>query len=184
MFSKTLCKISILLEDAGIAYMIFGGQAVLLWGEARLTEDIDITVGLSPNEATTLLPLLAKDFDVLVENPIDFLSKTFVLPVFDRKNAIRLDLVFAQSKFELHALDNAVVREINGMQIRFINLEDLVILKLFACRPRDLEDVHSLLRKNKNIRFDYIDSWLVKFDAELETDLVFQFNKVKSELDY
>jgi len=42
MFEKLLSKIGAGLANHGLPYMIIGGQAVLLYGEPRLTKDIDI----------------------------------------------------------------------------------------------------------------------------------------------
>ena len=45
MFENLLKRIAQSLKNAGIPYMVIGGQAVLLYGEPRLTKDIDITLG-------------------------------------------------------------------------------------------------------------------------------------------
>ena len=46
MFQRLLKKVSRELQKASIPYMVIGGQAVLLYGEPRLTRDIDITLGI------------------------------------------------------------------------------------------------------------------------------------------
>ena len=46
MFLKLLAKIANELRKLRIPYMVVGGQAVLLYGEPRLTKDIDITLGV------------------------------------------------------------------------------------------------------------------------------------------
>jgi len=46
MFKKLLKKIANELNTHNIPYMVIGGQAVLLYGEPRLTKDIDITLGI------------------------------------------------------------------------------------------------------------------------------------------
>ncbi|MCS7312955.1 MAG: hypothetical protein NZ742_08605 [Acidobacteria bacterium] len=45
MFLELLERIAQVLETADLPYMVIGGQAVLLYGEPRLTQDIDITLG-------------------------------------------------------------------------------------------------------------------------------------------
>ena len=45
MFERLLERIAKSLKNAGIPYMVIGGQAVLLYGEPRLTKDIDVTLG-------------------------------------------------------------------------------------------------------------------------------------------
>ncbi|MBI4745658.1 MAG: hypothetical protein HY786_03715, partial [Deltaproteobacteria bacterium] len=49
MFEEILARIGAALDKYNIPYMIIGGQAVLLYGEPRLTRDIDITLGVSPD---------------------------------------------------------------------------------------------------------------------------------------
>ena len=46
MFQKLLTKIANELERLRLPYMVIGGQAILLYGELRLTKDIDITLGV------------------------------------------------------------------------------------------------------------------------------------------
>jgi hypothetical protein len=64
--------------------MLIGGQAVLLHGRPRLTEDINITLGVDPSrlpvvrEACTALGLAP-----LPEKIEEFVRDTFVLPVHD-----------------------------------------------------------------------------------------------------
>ena len=47
MFEEILSRIASSLEKHCIPYMIIGGQAVLLYGEPRLTRDIDVTLGVN-----------------------------------------------------------------------------------------------------------------------------------------
>jgi hypothetical protein len=46
MFEKILARLGATLDESNLPYMIIGGQAVLLYGEPRLTRDIDITLGV------------------------------------------------------------------------------------------------------------------------------------------
>ncbi len=49
---KELIKnLAVELSRKGIDYMIIGGQAVLIYGEPRLTRDIDITLGVGIEKA-------------------------------------------------------------------------------------------------------------------------------------
>ncbi len=55
MYTNLLEKIAQALDKHKISYMVVGGQAVLLYGEPRLTRDIDITLGLGPEALPSLL---------------------------------------------------------------------------------------------------------------------------------
>lgn len=40
MFEELLKQLAIALDKAGLPYMVFGGQAVLLYSEPRLTRNV------------------------------------------------------------------------------------------------------------------------------------------------
>ena len=46
MPKNLLTRLAHALDEKKIPYMIIGGQAMLLYGEPRLTRDVDVTVGL------------------------------------------------------------------------------------------------------------------------------------------
>ena len=50
MFRRLLSNIGCALDRHEIPYMIIGGQALLLYGEPRLTKDIDVTLGVEHDE--------------------------------------------------------------------------------------------------------------------------------------
>jgi hypothetical protein len=56
-------------------------------------------------------------------------------------------------------------RVLMGQEVCFASPEDLIIHKIFAGRPRDLEDVRSVLLRQANIDTVYIKKWLREFDA-------------------
>ena len=61
MIKKVVIKVTKILEENKIPYMVIGGYASLVYGVIRMTEDIDITLGLDVNEAEkikSLLPLM------------------------------------------------------------------------------------------------------------------------------
>ena len=151
--------------------MVVGGQAVLLYGEPRFTRDIDITLGVEPSESAAVMAMVRKlNLRILAKNADEFLQETWVLPVIDPATEIRVDFVFSLSQFERAAIEHANVIDLDGVSVRFASLEDLVVMKVVASRPRDLEDVASIIRKNPQADFSYIEAWLRKFDAELESD--------------
>ncbi len=57
MFQQLLESIAQGLDARGLPYMVIGGQAVLLYGEPRLTRDIDITLGVGPERWRELLEM-------------------------------------------------------------------------------------------------------------------------------
>lgn len=168
MFNQLLEQIALSLEHRQIPYMVIGGQAVLIYGEPRLTRDIDITLGVGPERLQDLLSIVeSSGWRLLVENPEEFVQRTLVLPVQDPGSGIRIDLIFSYSPYERQAMERARSLRIGKATVRFAAPEDVIVLKVVAGRPRDLEDVRSILLKNPQLDREYIRRWLAELDHSL-----------------
>lgn len=145
--------------------MLIGGQAVLLHGEPRLTQDVDVTLGLGPGSLGTVLDVCA-DAD-LAPLPMDvdsFVERTFVLPAADASTGIRVDFIFSTTPYEAQAIDRAVSVAVGGGKVPFATAEDLIIHKIFAGRPRDLEDAAGVIRrKGAHLDWEYVHDWVGRF---------------------
>ncbi|MBN1938515.1 MAG: nucleotidyl transferase AbiEii/AbiGii toxin family protein [Candidatus Aminicenantes bacterium] len=183
MFKALIAKIADEFERRRIPYMIIGGQAVLLYGEPRLTNDIDITLGLGVEEFARISAAVeALDLTVQVKDAESFVKETMVLPVQDAPSGIRVDLVFSFTPYERNAVENAVLVKWGQTTVRFASLEDLVIHKIVAGRARDIEDVRTVLMKNPTFNRDYIRKWLVEFDQALDGGCLRLFDSIVSDL--
>ena len=150
--------------------MVFGGQAVLLHGEFRVTRDIDITLGIEPAEAAPILALIAQlGLQILASDVDSFVRQTLVLPVRDVETGIRIDFVFSFSQFERDAIRRAVTTALDGVKVRFVSVEDLIVQKIVAGRPRDLADAKTVVLSNPAFDCGYVERWLQQFDQELDT---------------
>jgi hypothetical protein len=179
MFEHLLEKIALRLEKSGIPYMVIGGQAVLLYGEPRLTGDIDITLGVSTEQAGIVRDIaVGAGLKPLVDDIEVFTSKTMVLPCHDPETGIRVDFIFSFTPYEMQAMDRVTLVHIGLARVRFASLEDLIIHKLVSGRPRDLEDVKGIMFKNKEMDVRYIRKWLKQFAALLKLPLVAKFNSL------
>ncbi len=183
MFERWLKKIALQLKKASIPYMVIGGQAVLLYGEPRLTRDIDITLGMSVdglNKVKKIIQIIG--LKSLVKKEKEFVERNMVLPTIDKKSGIRVDFIFSFSPYERQAIERAKDVKLGRLFVRFASLEDLVIHKIFAGRARDLEDVKSVLLKNPKYDLVYIEKWLKKFDKSLGEKFLKVFKKIEKEL--
>ena len=169
MFEKILSEISTSLTKYKIPYMIIGGQAVLLYGEPRLTRDIDITLAINLDHLKTLLTLSQELKLKIIPKDIEtFVKQTLVLPTIDEKTGIRVDFIFSFTPYEMEAIKRVKKVSILGKEVAFASPEDLIIHKIFAGRPRDIEDVRSVILKNPTLDAAYIRSWLKEFDTSME----------------
>lgn len=173
MFKKLLIESALLLKTAGIPYIVVGGQAVLLYGEPRFTRDIDITLGLDTDQRFRVMEAFKMSGFTPRPKDVDkFILETSVLPMEHLESGIRLDLIFSFSPFERTAIDRAHFIELDGVPIAFASVEDLIILKIFAGRSRDMEDVKTIVIKNPALDVKYVDEWLRSFEPVVERPLV------------
>jgi predicted nucleotidyltransferase len=178
-----LKKIARELNKTSIPYMVIGGQAVLLYGEPRLTRDIDITLGINVDELDKVLGITSTlRLKVLVGNEQEFVQRTMVLPAMEEESGIRVDFIFSFSSYEKQAIERAREIRLGRISVRFGSLEDVVIHKVIAGRPRDIEDIRSILLKNTNYDSDYIEKWLKEFDTSLGENLLALFRNILKEI--
>jgi predicted nucleotidyltransferase len=165
MFERLLERLAQALESRSIAYMVIGGQAVLLYAEPRLTRDVDVALGLSVTRLPTLLEVIrALGLRVRVQNAEDFVRQTMVLPCEEAASSIRVDFIFSNTPYEAEALSRVNRVRVGGSEVCYASVEDLIIHKLVAGRPRDIEDVHSILQKNPSYDRAYVQRWLADFE--------------------
>jgi predicted nucleotidyltransferase len=169
MFEDLIARIAKELKNADLAYMIIGGQAVLLYGMPRMTKDIDITLGVDIGHLeSALLAFGAMGLEIIPKDYRSFAEKTSVLPTKDPGSGIRVDFIFSFTPYERQAISRSRAVLIKGTKVMFASAEDVIIHKIFAGRPRDIEDVRSILLKNPDLDRTYIRKWLSEFETSPE----------------
>lgn len=165
-----------------IPYMLIGGQAVLFHGHPRLTQDVDVTLGVDTDAVAIILAACRRaGLKPLVKPPQAFVRDTHVLPARDGRSGLRVDLVFSSTPYERQAISRARRAAIGRASVRFASLEDIIIYKLVAGRPIDTEDACALMVKHHG-RVDarYVRRWLKQFAAmgTLPQDPLAAFNRL------
>ena len=164
-FSAFIARIARELASRQLPFMLIGGQAVLLHGQPRLTEDIDITLGVDPSRLHVLEKVCAAlGLEPLPEDVPAFVRDTFVLPARHPETAIRVDFIFSTTPYERQAIGRAVPVTLDGVPVPFAAAEDLLIHKLFAGRARDIEDAVGVVRRQrKSLDWAYVERWAREF---------------------
>ena len=129
--------------------MVIGGYAVLYHAHARFTEDIDIVLGVDVSHLDSVLEAVKAEFLPRPENPEEFVGQTNVLPLLEREDEIRVDLIFSFLEFERDAIAYSDKAKVEGHTINIVRAEDLIVYKLLAGRARDLDDIQSILNHKK-----------------------------------
>jgi hypothetical protein len=179
VFEALLALLARELDRAEIPYMVIGGQAVQLYGEPRLTRDIDVTLGIGHEELARVLAVCSRcALRPLTERPGELVRDTMVLPALEERTGIRVDFVFSFTGYERQAIERSRPVELGGAQVRFAAVEDVIIHKLVAGRPRDLEDARIIIVKNSGLDRAYVERWLTEFDKTLARELTALFRRL------
>jgi hypothetical protein len=148
---------------------VFGAQAVLARGIPRVTADVDVTVFVEDLKLGRLIDdLLASGFVARVGEPLRFAERNRVLPLFHASSGMLLDLVLGAEGLERSFLKRVEKIELGGGKVPMLSVEDIVLTKLIAGRPKDLEDVRSLLRSTKKVNRGYLDQQTTMLDELLD----------------
>jgi len=180
LFEEILAKLALGLNEQSIPYMIIGGQALLLYGEPRLTQDIDVTLGVDVDALPKIMEISRKlNLKPLSSDIVEFVKQTMIFPTKDEVTGIRIDFTFSSTSYERQAIKRARKVPIEKTVVKFASLEDVIIHKVFTGRARDLDDVRSILIKNPSVNLSYIEKWLGEFDKRLSrAELLKKFKKI------
>jgi len=156
-----------LLEAAQVEYMIVGSVACAIYGEPRLTRDLDLVISLSPTSAASFSGLFdTNDFYV---PPVEIISQEIVrgglLNLLHHRSGLKVDLVFRKSN--KHAIQEFSRRRrieiLSGITAWIAAPEDVIIAKLRFYREgesvKHLTDIRGIIA-NTSIDREYLDRWV------------------------
>lgn len=148
MLSQDFKEFVILLNEKKIDYLIVGGYAVGVHGYPRYTGDIDIWVKVSDENADKMVSVLDEfGFSSYNLTKADFLNLNNVIQL--GHPPVRIDIMMSVDgvSFE-EAYPNKVIMNIDGLEINFIGIDDLIANKRATGRGKDLLDIKNLLPPN------------------------------------
>jgi hypothetical protein len=170
------------LREADIPSIVIEGVAVALWGEPRVTRDVDLKILLGRDEADRLLAVLTPDYTPLLPDPRRTLTEQAVLFVQDSTKT-RLDLLLADTPYDVQAIQRGQSVEVEpSATICVCSPEDLVIYKLVSTRLRDHEDAASVVRRQGDKLDDrHVLHWLGQFEQALnDSTLLAEYTRLRA----
>jgi hypothetical protein len=105
-----------------------------------------------------------------IESALEFARSRQVLLALHEPSGISIDASLAWLPFEEEAIQSRLAAEFAGVPIEVPRPEDLLIYKLVACRPLDIEDAEGLLLLYGK-----------EMDLDRVRDLIRQFSEVLDE---
>jgi hypothetical protein len=159
------------LEKMGSDYMIVGSVAGTVYGEPRLTNDMDIVLTLMPQTARTFLA--GFDPQEFYLPPEDIIAHEATrggqTNLIHHKSGVKVDLLFRKSNpHALQEFNRRVQIEIfRGIKAWIATPEDVIIGKLRFYREgqsaKHLTDIRGIMA-NTTIDRTYLDRWIRDLD--------------------
>ena len=134
---------------AGIDWYLFGAQAAICYGVARLTADVDVTARVPPTVDAGWIEIIESHGFTRRFTDAGFTRRSRVIPIVHHATGLPVDIVLAGPGLEEQFLARAAMQRIDDVEVPVIDISDLVVLKVLAGRPKDVEDLAVLIRLNE-----------------------------------
>ena len=173
-----------ILKKNDIQYFISGSVASIVYGEPRLTNDIDLIIAL--NESDIKRFIAAFSSNVFYCPPEETISSEVKLEVQGHFNLIHQETGFkadiyliGKDEFQIWALKNKVKINFEGSEIYLAPVEYVVIKKLEWYKegksPKHLSDIQNILSNSESlINFSFLGEKIREFELESVWELVKQ----------
>jgi predicted nucleotidyltransferase len=157
-------------NELNVRYVVGGGLSVNLHGQHRATRDVDLFLLGKPEQVAAWLPVLAKR-----ELRPHLLERSSFMPPdavfwfaplqYDLVDAppVDVDLLVADSEFMAFLHASGLETVIDGIRLRVLSAEGLLLLKLRAFRDIDRWDFKRILKVNAaEVDRELLTSWIEK----------------------
>lgn len=150
------------LNQLGRPHCLIGGFALLAHGEPRLTRDIDLSVFTGFQKETEFAEAMLARFDPRISSPIEHALKYRVLLILS-SNGVPVDIGLAAFPIEETIIHRSQMQSFSeSTSLPVATAEDLIVLKAFAGRSRDWEDIRGVIARNHSLLdWGHIESSLV-----------------------
>jgi hypothetical protein len=148
VFSEILGQIVTRLEQArkdGLlqAYALIGGFAVSAWGVSRATQDIDLAVVLGTSEPRALAAHLGAVYEA--GDADDPLQGVFHLTIEYKGQEVPVQLIVLRPTWTDVVFKGIEILKVLGCAVPVVNWQALVLMKLYAGGPVDMQDARSIV---------------------------------------
>ncbi|MGH8727337.1 MAG: nucleotidyl transferase AbiEii/AbiGii toxin family protein [Burkholderiales bacterium] len=148
---------------------VIGGIAASIHGGARLTKDVDLLLTLPESDWKRFVEA-GKEFGFRprTKDALSFAKKSKVLLMVHQPTGIAADIIFGELPFEHDAVGRASQVSFEEFFIPVVSVEDLMVMKAIANRPRDLADIEAVLNQNPRANIKKARALIKQFSAVLE----------------
>lgn len=168
-FRATIEAVQRLLARFDNRGIIIGGIAVGFIGKPRFTEDVDAMFLLSIHDIPKFLEAAkSENIQPRIADAEEFARKSRVLLLQHSPTETNVDISLGILPFEEEMVARGIVQSTGTLSIRLPTPEDLIIMKAIAHRPKDLDDIRTIVDKNLKLDILRIEQWVKQFAEVLE----------------
>lgn len=164
MNKSLLKKLFPILETHNIPYILIGGYAAAIWGNVRATKDIDFLLKIPGSEIQTLIESLERNgFQIeyrrgSIGDPVQGVIRLKILLNGEMES---IELILGIKRMPEDIFQRSETITLDDIEIPVISPEDLIILKLMAGGPIDLQDARYIKQiMTESLDFGYLDKEL------------------------
>jgi len=134
-----------------------------------MTADVDALLLVSIEDVQELLKTAQQiGFVPRVKNVEQFARKNRVVLLRHEPSGTDVDISLGALPFEQEAVQRSQLVRTGNLRVRVPTVEDLIILKAIAHRPKDLLDVRNLVALYSGLDFKRIENWVRQFADLME----------------
>lgn len=176
--SRALADITQLFNRLNISYVVMGGIAVRVYGIARPTYDIDVTIALGRDRLPELYQAVRElGYSVPEAYGGGWVDQVGGMPLvkvrlFLPAGGVDVDLFLAESKYQDQLLARRRHVSVDDLSVWLVSPEDLILLKLIAGRPRDFADIGDVLFTQGQLDENYMHQWADRLSVRAELERV------------
>lgn len=161
-------KVQKLCEEMNWEFCFIGGLALQIWGQPRLTKDIDLTLLTNFINDEFFVQTLLKQYKGRISDAEKFALQRRVL-LLKTAGGIGIDISLGGLPFENEVINRSTYEQYTKeISLRTCSAEDLIVLKSVASRQRDWSDIETVIIKQQNLDWNYIEDQLTPFTEFLE----------------
>lgn len=167
---STLQAVQQLIDRFEKKGIVIGGAAVCLLGQPRMTADVDAMLLVSLDDLPLLLSA-AREMGLVprIKNVEAFARKNRIVLLRHRATDTDVDISLGVLPLEVEAVRRSQVIRVGKLRLRLPAVEDLIIFKAVAHRPKDLLDIRTLVEMHRDLDRAHIEYWVRQFADLLET---------------
>jgi hypothetical protein len=158
-----VAAVAALLSAQGVSWVVMGAVAANRYRrEVRLTGDLDLLVASHGSNGLGALEASFENAGWSVRRG----SADGAILRLRHATLGAVDLVLAETEYQREAIERAA-SEVSGagVPLRVLRIEDVLVHKLIAGRPRDLADIEDILARRPELDETYVQRWVAYWDV-------------------